>query len=216
VIYSSPCTRCTSSPLGHCPRWHLVRLWAQLFSVFTELTDPVRLWAQPVTLANGSGPASYVCACSTLPLRVTADLDSSRRLHPLQQRTEPFLTLRYRTRLPIHIVGPLPLHSSHWFADVFRQTRAEGLWRVGANPVPQSSRSSSPISHSVPTPAHHGQASTGSPRTFLLRASQSWSTSWPRFASHFIKTVFYFGTLNFGNALSLVRCAHTPSSGTPS
>jgi hypothetical protein len=90
------------------------------------------------------------------------------------------------------------------------------LWRVGADPVPQLSQSSSPISHSVPTPAHLGQASTGSPRTFLPRASQSWSTSWPRFASHFIKTVFYFGTLNFGNALSLVRCAHThPSRALP-
>jgi hypothetical protein len=133
---------------------------------------------------------------SAVPTYPPHGLDVSTRhaAEGLATTRHPVLNLS-RSSLPIQVIGPIP-HPPH-----------------PGKPL-QAHHQPSHSAH--PQPAHHGQASTGSPRTFSLRASQSLSTTWPRFASSFIKTVFYFGTTNFGNALSLVRCAHTPTSDKPS
>ena len=60
------------------------------------------------------------------------------------------------TTSPLHIVGSLTPHSAsiQVRGSCFLNT-GEGSWRVGADPVPQKSRSSSPIPQSVLHPLLH-------------------------------------------------------------
>jgi hypothetical protein len=108
----------------------------------------VRLWAQ-------------VLCRSTLPLRVSADLDSSVSLHPHLQLSD---------NSPLHIVGLPSFTQPPYGLDVFPEHAAEGFTTTGIPVLNSLGLHYRSLSSVDPPPAHLGQASTGSPRTLLFTA----------------------------------------------
>ena len=115
-----------------------------------------------------------------------------------------------------HRRSAVPTYPPHGL-DVFPKHAAEGssTTRTASRPQLVPVFLAGPSHRSHPPPVHHGQASTGSPQPFSLRASQSLST----LAA--ICIISIMTVINIGNTISAMpldcamRATPTPGTSTP-